>query len=87
MAPLLIDHGCQSSRRVALLGLAAFSHEVAHLPTVEAWKVDGGELLWWPEDSLLWRWSRGTVELLMRLLLLDIPWLELWVIVPILLLL
>jgi hypothetical protein len=69
MAPLLIDHGCQSSRRVALLRQAAFSSKVAHLPTVEAWKVVSGKLLWWPDGSLLRRWSRATVELLLLLLL------------------
>jgi hypothetical protein len=53
MAPLLITHGCQSSRRVALLRQAAFSSKVAHLPIVEAWKVVGGKLLWWPDGSLL----------------------------------
>jgi hypothetical protein len=36
-----------------LLGQAAFPSEVAHLPTVEAWKVAGGKLLWWPDGSLL----------------------------------
>jgi hypothetical protein len=91
MAPLLIDHRCQSSRRVALLGQMAFSSKVAHLPAVEAWKVAGGKLLWWPDGSLLWRWSRGMVELLLllllRLLLLDLPRLELSAIAPILLLL
>jgi hypothetical protein len=88
MAPLLIDHGCQSSRRVALLGLAAFSHKLAHLFTAKAWKVTGGELLWWPNGSLLWQWSRGTVELLLlQLWLLELPWLELWAIAPIMLLL
>jgi hypothetical protein len=46
MAPLLIDHRCLSPRRVALLGQAAFSSKVAHLPTFEAWKVAGGKLLW-----------------------------------------
>jgi hypothetical protein len=90
MAPLLINHGCWSSRRDALLGQAAFSSEVAHLPTVEAWKVAGGKLLWWPDVSLLRWWSRGTVELLLllllRLLLLKLPRLELWVMAPILLL-
>jgi hypothetical protein len=45
MAPLLIDHGCRSPCRVALLGQAAFSSEVAHLPVVEAWKVAGRKLL------------------------------------------
>jgi hypothetical protein len=53
MAPLLIYHGCRSSRRVALLGYAAFSSEVAHLSAVEAWKAAGGKLLWWPDCSLL----------------------------------
>jgi hypothetical protein len=69
MAPLLIDHGCRSSRRVALLGQASFSSEVAHLPAVEAWKVANGKLLWWPDGSLLQQWSSGTVELLFLLLL------------------
>jgi hypothetical protein len=83
MAPLLIDHGCWSSRRVALLRQVALSSKVAHLPTVEAWKVAGGKLLCWPNGSLLWLWSRGTVELL--LLLLELPRLELWTMAPILL--
>jgi hypothetical protein len=91
MAPLLIDHGCRSSRRVALLGQTAFSSKVAHLPAVEAWKVAGGKLLWWPDGSLLRRWCRGMVELLLllllRLLLLELPRLELWAMGPILLLL
>jgi hypothetical protein len=90
MDPLLIDHRCRSSRRVALLGQAAFSSEVAHLTVVEAWKVAGEKLLWWPDGSLLRRWSRGTVELLLlmllRLLLLELPRLELWAMAPILLL-
>jgi hypothetical protein len=43
---------------------------VAHLPTVEVWKVAGEKLLWWPDGSLLRRWSRGIVELLLLLLLL-----------------
>jgi hypothetical protein len=55
MALLLIDHGCWSSRRVALLGQMAFSSKVTHLPVVKAWKVDGGKLLWWPDGSLLWQ--------------------------------
>jgi hypothetical protein len=58
---------------------------VAHLPTVEAWKVVGGKLLWRPDGSLLWQWSSGTVELL--LLLLELLRLELWAITLILLLL
>jgi hypothetical protein len=90
MAPLLIDHGCQSSRRVALLGQASFSSEVAHLPTVEAWKDAGGKQLWWPDGSLMRWWSRGTVDLLLllllRLLLLQLSRLELWAMAPILLL-
>jgi hypothetical protein len=66
---------------------------VAHLPTVEAWKVAGGKLLWRPDCNLLWRWGRSTVELLLllllllRLLSLELPRLELWAIAPILLLL
>jgi uncharacterized membrane protein YecN with MAPEG domain len=90
MAPLLIDHMCQSSWQVALLGQMAFSSKVFHFPTVEAWKVAGRKLLWRPDGSLLQRWSRGTVELLLlllRLLLLELPRVELWAIAPILLLL
>jgi hypothetical protein len=34
---------------------------VARLPTVEAWKVSGRKLLWQPDGSLLWQWSRSTV--------------------------
>jgi hypothetical protein len=61
---------------------------VALLPAVEAWKVAGRKFLWWPGGSLLWWWSRSTVELLLlRLLLLELPRLEFWAIVPILLLL
>jgi hypothetical protein len=52
-----------------LLGQAAFSSKVAHPPAVEAWKVAGEKLLWWPNGSLLRWWSRGTVELLLLLLL------------------
>jgi hypothetical protein len=55
MAPLLINHGRRSSRRVALLRQAALSSKVAHLPAAEAWKVAGEKLLWWPNGSLL-RW-------------------------------
>jgi hypothetical protein len=88
MAPLLIDHWCRSFRRVALLRQAAFSSKVAHLPAIEAWKVAGGKLLWWPDGSLLQRWGRGAVELLLlRLLLLELPQLKLCVMAPILLLL
>jgi hypothetical protein len=91
MAPLLINHGCQSSRRVALLRQATLSTKVAHLPAVEAWEVAGRELLWWPDGNLMRWWSRGTVELLLLLLLwlllLELSRLELWTMVPILLLL
>jgi hypothetical protein len=88
MAPLLIDHGCQSLRRVALLGQVALSSEVAYLPAVEAWKVTGRNLLWWPNGSLLQRWSRGTVELLLlQRLVLELSCLELLAMAPILLLL
>jgi hypothetical protein len=91
VAPLLIDHGCQSSQRVALLGQTAFSSKVAHPPTIEAWKVASGKLLRWPDGSLLRQWCRGTVELLLLLLLwlllLELSQLELWAITPILLLL
>jgi hypothetical protein len=59
---------------------------VAHLPTVEAWKVASWKLLWWPNGSLLWWWSRGTVEMLMLLLWLLLL-LEFWVIAPFLMLL
>jgi hypothetical protein len=55
-------------------------------PTVEAWNVAGGKLLWWPDGSLLWRWSRGMVELLWSLLL-ELSRLELWAMTQILLLL
>jgi hypothetical protein len=91
MAPLLIDHGCQSPWWVALLGQATFSSEVAHLPAVEARKVAGRKLLWWPNGSLLRQWSRDTVEPLLllrqRRLLLELSRLKLWVMAPMLLLL
>jgi hypothetical protein len=64
----------------------AFSSNVAHLYVVVGWKVAGRKLLWRPDGSLLWQWSRVTVELL-QLLLLELPRLKLWVIAPILLLL
>jgi hypothetical protein len=70
-----------------LLGLAAFLSKVAHLPVVEAWKVTDGKQLCWPDGSLLWLWSRGTIEVLLWLLLLELTRLELWAIAPILLLL
>jgi hypothetical protein len=88
LAPLLVDHGCRSSWRVALLGAAEFTSKVPHLPTIEAWKVAGGRLPWWPDGSLLWWWSRTMVELMLLLLLrLELPLLVLWAIAPILLLL
>jgi hypothetical protein len=90
MPPLLIDHGCRSSRRVALLGQTTFSSKVAHFLAVEAWKVAGEKMLWWPDGNLLRQWSRGTVELLLLvlwLLLLELPRLELLAIALILLLL
>jgi hypothetical protein len=91
MAPLLVYHGCRSSWRVALLRQAALSSKVARLPAVEAWNVAGGKLLWWPDGNLLRWWGRGTVELLMllllRLLLLELSQLELWAMAPNLLLL
>jgi hypothetical protein len=65
--------------------LAALSSKVAHLPTVEAWKVAGGKLLWWPGGSLLWQWGGSIVEpllLLLQLLLLKLPWLEIYAIAP-----
>jgi hypothetical protein len=67
--------------------MAAFSSKVPHHTTVEAWKVAGGKLLWWRNGSLLRWWGRSTIELLLWLLLLEMPWLELWVTAPILLLL
>jgi hypothetical protein len=91
MAPLLIDHGCRSSWRIALLGQTTFSSKMTHFPTVEAGKVVGGKLLWWPGGSLLWQRCRCTIELLLllllRLLLQELPQLDLWAIDPILLLL
>jgi hypothetical protein len=65
---------------------------MSQLPVVEAQKVTVGSLLWWPDYNLLWQWVRSTVELLLLLLLLwllwlELSWLELWVIAPILLLL
>jgi hypothetical protein len=63
-----------------LLGLAAFSSKVTRPPAVEAWKVAGWKLLWWPDGNLLLWWSRGMVELLP---LLELPWLELWASAPI----
>jgi hypothetical protein len=63
--------------------------ELPQLSTVEAQKATVGSLLRWPNCSLLWRWGRSMIELLLLLwlLLLKLPWLELWVIAPVLLLL
>jgi hypothetical protein len=61
--------------------------KVPHLPTVEAWNVFGGKLLWWPNGRLLWRWSRSMTQLLLLLLWLELPLLVLWATAPILLLL
>jgi hypothetical protein len=69
MATLLIDHGCWSSQCIALLRLAALSSKVPHLPTVVAGNVTGGKLLWWPDGSLLQRWGRSMIELLLLCLL------------------
>jgi hypothetical protein len=73
LAPLLINHGCQSSQRVALLGLAALSSKVPHLPVIVAGEVTGGKLLCQPDGSLVQQWGRTMVELL----LLKLPRLEL----------
>jgi hypothetical protein len=81
---------CAGARGELLcLGKRALSSKMAHLPAVEAWEVASEELLWWPDGSLLWRWSRGTIELLLllRLVPLELSWLELWAMGPILLLL
>jgi hypothetical protein len=87
MAPLLIYHGCRSSRRPTLLAQAALLSEVTHLLTGEAWKIACGKLLWWPDGSLLWWWGRGMVELLLLLLLQLLLRMELWAMGPIPLLL
>jgi hypothetical protein len=65
---------------------------MSQLPVVEARKVTVGSLLWWLDCNLLRQWGRSMVELLLlvlllRLLLLELPRLESWVIAPILLLL
>jgi hypothetical protein len=65
--------------------LKAFKSKVPHLPTVEAWEVASGKLMWWPNGYLLWRWSRSTTELL--LLWLELPLLVLWTTALVLLLL
>jgi hypothetical protein len=56
--------------------------ELPQLSTVEAQKATVGSLLRWPDCSLLWQWGRSMIELLLLLwlLLLKLPWLELWVI-------
>jgi hypothetical protein len=68
-----------------LLGLTALLSKVPHLPVLVAGKVTGGKLLWWPDVCLLQWWGSSIVKLL--LLLLELPWLELWAIAPVLLLL
>jgi hypothetical protein len=65
---------------------------MSQLPTVEARKVTVGSLLWWSDCNLLWWWGKSMIELLLlllllRLLLLELLWLELWEIAPVLLLL
>jgi hypothetical protein len=74
-----------------LLRLVAFVSKMPHLSAVEAQKVAGRRLLWWPGCSLLRRWSRSTVELLLLLWLLllqlELPLFVLWAVVLILLLL
>jgi hypothetical protein len=65
---------------------------MSQLPTVEAQKAMVGSLLWWTDRNLLQWWGRSTVKLLLLPLLLwlyslKLPWLELRVIAPILLLL
>jgi hypothetical protein len=63
-----------------------WQHSRAKCPisTVVAGKVTGGKLLWWHDGSLLQRWGRSTVELLL-LCLLKLSQLELWMIAPVLL--
>jgi hypothetical protein len=63
--------------------------EMSQLPIDEAWKVTVGSLLWWPDCNLLCQWGRSMVEpllllLLLWMLLLELPWLELWMIALIL---
>jgi hypothetical protein len=62
---------------------------MTQLSVVDAWKAAVGSLLCWPDCSLLWRWGRSMVELLLllRLLLLKLLQLELWTIALVLLLL
>jgi hypothetical protein len=64
---------------------------MSQLSAVVAWKATVESLLWWPDYSLLWRWGRSTVELLLllllSLLLLKLSKMELWEIAPVLLLL
>jgi hypothetical protein len=68
------------------VGVPTLSSKVSHLPAVVAEKVTQGKLLWWPDGSLLQLWGRSTVELLLSCLL-ELSWLELWMIVIVLLLL
>jgi hypothetical protein len=61
---------------------------VLNTSAIKAWGVAVGSFLWWPDYSLLWWWSRGTVELLLVLLVqLELPLLVLQATAPILLLL
>jgi hypothetical protein len=69
-----------------LLWHEALISEMSQLSAVEARKAVVGSLLWWLDCSLLRWWDRSMVELLL-LLLLELPWLELWAIAPVLLLL
>jgi hypothetical protein len=66
--------------------------KVSQLSTVEARKIVVGSLLWCPDCSLLRWWGRSMVELLrlllwLLLLLMELPFLILRGIAPILLLL
>jgi hypothetical protein len=65
---------------------------MSQLSVVEGWKAVVRSLQWRPDHNLLQWWGRSTVELLLLPLLLwlwslKLPWLELRVIAPILLLL
>jgi hypothetical protein len=62
-----------------MLGLAALSSKVPHLSVVVAGEIVGGQLLKWPDGSLLQQWGRSTVKpLLLRLLLPELPRFKLW---------
>jgi hypothetical protein len=69
-----------------LLGLVALSSIVPHLPIVVVGGVIGGKLPWRPDGILLQRWGRSMVELLLLLLLLELPRLELWAVALVLVL-